>query len=141
MTQKTYSPRAVDIKRGWHLVDLKDKILGRAATQIAVWLIGKDKPYYMPNLDCGDYVVVTNADKVRVTGKKRKEKIYFSHSGYPGGFKQIRFDTLLKKDPSRVIELAVRGMLPKNKLRDRRLRRLKVFTDAAHPYADKFKEK
>jgi large subunit ribosomal protein L13 len=138
MNQKTYSPKAKDIKRNWHYIDLKSQVLGRAATKIASLLIGKDKPYFVPHLDCGDYVVAVNADKISVTGKKRKQKMYYRHSGYPGGFKQIPFERMMAKDSRKVIELAVRGMLPKNKLRDRRMRRLKVFLNEKHPYDDKF---
>ena len=141
MNQKTYSPKASEIKRHWRSIDLNDQVLGRAATEIAVLLIGKEKPYFVPHLDCGDYVVAINAGKVKVTGKKRKQKIYYRHSGYPGGLKQIPFERMMEKDPAKVIELAVRGMLPKNKLRDRRMRRLKVFADDKHPYEDKFKVK
>ncbi|MCH7952063.1 50S ribosomal protein L13 [Patescibacteria group bacterium] len=141
MNQKTYSPKASEIEHHWRSIDLNDQILGRAATEIAVLLIGKGKPYFVPHLDCGDYVVAINAGKIKVTGKKRKQKIYYRHSGYPGGFKQIPFERMMEKDPAKVIELAVRGMLPKNKLRDRRMRRLKVFADDKHPYEDKFREK
>lgn len=140
MTQKTYSPRASEIKRNWRYIDLNNKILGRAATQIAIWLIGKNKPYYVPHLDCGDYVVVVNAEKFKVTGRKKKQKMYYRHSGFPGGFKQIPLERMMAKDSRKVIELAVRGMLPKNKLRDRRMRRLKVFVDEKHPYENVLKD-
>ena len=134
----TYSTKPVDIKRQWHLVDLAGKILGRQATQIAQWLIGKHKIYYAPHLDCGDYVVAINADKVRLTGKKEQQKKYYRHSGYPGGFKEIPFLKQREKDSRKLVEWAVAKMLPKNKLRKRRLRRLKVFTGSNHPYQDKF---
>ena len=124
-----------DIPRRWHLIDLQDKILGRVSAQIAVMLIGKNKPNYQPNFDLGDYVVAINAAKIKVTGKKLIDKIYSSHSGYPGGLRQINLGDLLKKDPRKVIEKAVNGMLPKNKLQTPRLRRLKVFSGAEHPYA------
>lgn len=140
MNQKTYSPKAKEIKRSWHYIDLKDQVLGRAATRIAAWLIGKNKPYYASHLDCGDYVVAINAEKINVTGKKRKQKMYYRHSGYPGGFKQIPFERMMSKDARKVVELAVRGMLPKNKLRDRSMRRLKIFTDEKHPYENVLKE-
>lgn len=139
MNDKTKSTKASEIERSWHLVDLRDQILGRSATQIASLLIGKGKPYYVPHLDCGDYVVAINAAKVRVSGKKYNQKRYYRHSGYPGGFRTITFAQLMEKDPTRVVGLAVRGMLPKNKLRDQRLFRLKVFPDDQHPYADKLK--
>lgn len=138
---KTSRTKKKDIKRKWHLIDLKDKILGRVATQIATLLQGKDKVYYTPHLDCGDNVVCLNSDKVEVSGKKRKDKIYYRHSGYPGGLKSISFQEQLEKDSRKIIELAVKNMLPKNKLRQPRLRRLKVFKDDQHPFKDKFKEK
>lgn len=128
------------IKRGWHLVDVKDRVLGRLASQIAEFLMGKRKPYFVPYLDCGDYVVVINAAKVIVTGKKEKEKKYYRYSGYPGGLKIIPLTKLRQEHPERIIEFAVRNMLPKNKLRDLRMRRLKVFAGPDHPYKDKFLE-
>ena len=137
MFQLTYSPKAKEIKRTWHFVDYTDQVLGRTATKIASLLIGKGKPYFTPHLDCGDYVVVVNAEKVKVTGKKSKQKIYYRHSGYPGGFKQIPFERQMEKDPRKVIELAVKGMLPKNKLRAVRMHRLKVFVGDKHPYQEK----
>lgn len=140
MNQRTYSPKVKEIKRNWHCINLADQILGRTATKIATWLIGKDKPYFTPHLDCGDYVVAINAEKINVTGKKRKQKIYYRHSGYPGGFKEIPFERMMAKDSRKVIELAVRGMLPKNKLRDRRMRRLKVFAGEKHPYENLLKK-
>lgn len=138
MKAKTHSTKQSEIKRNWHLIDLKNEILGRSASQIAVLLIGKNKPYYTPHLDCGDYVVAVNAKKVKVTGKKQKQKMYYHHSGYPGGFKKMTFEQIMKKDPRKVIELAVKGMLPKNKLRDRRMQRIKIFEHDKHPYEDKF---
>jgi large subunit ribosomal protein L13 len=124
-----------DIPRRWHLIDLQDQILGRVSARMAVILIGKNKPNYLPNFDLGDYIVAINAAKIKVTGKKLTDKVYASHSGYPGGLKQINLGDLLKKDPRKVIEKAVKGMLPKNKLQTPRLRRLKVFSGAEHPYA------
>lgn len=137
MKSKTYSTKLNEIKRDWHLVNLDEKILGRSASTIASILIGKNKPYYVPHLDCGDYVVAINAEKIKVSGKKMKKKMYYRHSGYPGGFKQYSFNQMLEKDPKKIIELAVKGMLPKNKLRDPRMRRLKVFEGRDHPYQDK----
>ncbi|OGY18826.1 MAG: 50S ribosomal protein L13 [Candidatus Chisholmbacteria bacterium RIFCSPHIGHO2_12_FULL_49_9] len=134
MNQKTYITKASDIKRDWHLVDLAQQVLGREASRIAQLLIGKEKPYFTPNLDCGDYVIVINAGKIRVTGKKMKQKLYSHHSGYPGGFRQFTLEEMMKRDTKRVIELAVRNMLPKNKLRDQRMKRLKIFIDNKHPY-------
>lgn len=137
--KKTKVTKASKIKREWHLIDVKGKMLGRAGTKIAKLLIGKDKIYYAPNLDCGDYVVVINAAFVEISGRKRKQKLYRRHSGYPGGFRELTFAQLMKRDPRKVIRQAVGGMLPKNKLRDRRLARLKIFVDEKHPYGDKFK--
>lgn len=121
--------------RKWHLIDLENQILGRISVQIATLLIGKNKPTYKANLDEGDFVVAINASKIKVTGKKMSDKKYYSHSGYPGGLKEISLEELLKKDPRKVIEKAVKGMLPKNKLQNPRLRRLKVYSGAEHPYA------
>ena len=137
---RTYSTKQKDIKRQWHLVDLKGRILGRVATQIAQLLQGKDKVYYTPHLDCGDWVVAINAAKIKVTGKKIKEKIYYRHSGYPGGLKAVTFEQQMAKDPRKIIEWAVKNMLPKNKLREGRMRRLKVFAGSEHKYEDKFKK-
>lgn len=139
--KKTKSVKAKEIKRVWHLVDAQGKILGRLATQISGILIGKNKTNYSPNLDCGDYVVLVNAAGVEVSGRKRKQKLYRRHSGYPGGFREITFEKQMERDPKKIIRYAVSGMLPKNKLRDRRLSRLKIFVDGKHPYEDKFKEK
>ncbi len=138
--KKTKVTKGSEIKREWHLVDAKGKMLGREATQIAKLLMGKDKVYYQPNLDCGDYVVVINAEGIEISGRKRKQKLYYRHSGYPGGFKELTFAQMMKRDPRKVIRYAVSGMLPKNKLRDRRLARLKVFVNNKHPYQDKFKQ-
>jgi large subunit ribosomal protein L13 len=124
-----------NITRKWHLIDLDGQILGRVSAEISTILIGKNKPTYQPNIDEGDFVVAINAAKIKVTGKKLADKSYYSHSGYPGGLKEITLLELLKKDPRKVIERSVKGMLPKNKLQDPRLRRLKVFTDSEHPYA------
>ena len=135
----THATTAKEIKRDWHLVDAKGAILGRLATGIATKLIGKHKVYFAPNLDCGDYVVVVNSDAVAVTGRKLMQKIYHRHSNYPGGHKEITLAEQLKKDSRRVIELAVSRMLPKNKLREPRLNRLKVFPSSEHIYQDKFK--
>ncbi|MBN1262944.1 MAG: 50S ribosomal protein L13 [Candidatus Pacebacteria bacterium] len=137
--KKTYSPRLTDIKRNWHLIDLKDKVLGRVATQIAQLLMGKNKPYFASHLDCGDWVVAANAGQIKVTGGKKAKKMYYRHSGFPGGFKEISLARQLQKDSRQVIRKAVAGMLPKNKLRQKRLARLKVFVDEKHPYEDKFK--
>lgn len=132
---KTTVIKASDIKRAWILVDLKGQVLGRAATEIAQILMGKGKAASSPNLDCGDYVICINAKFVEVTRNKAQDKLYQHHSMYPGGFKETNFADLMEKDPRKVIEHAVRGMLPKNKLRAERLKRLKVFVDDNHPYA------
>ena len=137
---KTYTPKIKDIKRSWHLVDLSGQVLGRAASKIAQILQGKHKVYYTPHLDCGDFVVAVNSDKIKVTGKKLKEKTYFRHSGYPGGLKAVTLEQQMAKDSRKIIEWAVKNMLPKNKLRQPRLRRLKVFAGDNHPYKDKFKQ-
>ncbi|MEM3063620.1 MAG: 50S ribosomal protein L13 [Nitrososphaerota archaeon] len=128
-----------EIKRDWHLIDAKGKILGRLATQIATLLQGKNKPYYVPYLDCGDYVVVINAAKVEVSGDKKESKIYYSHSGYPGGLKKITFEQLQSKKPEEIIRKAVWGMIPKTKLGRKMIKKLYVFANSNHPYHDKFK--
>lgn len=137
--KKTRVTKASEIKRTWHLIDAKGKILGRLASQIAKILMGKDKPYFSPNLDCGDYIVVINAAEIEVSGRKRKQKLYRRHSGYPGGFKEIIFEKQMELDPRKIIQHAVSGMLPENKLKDKRLVRLKIFVDDKHPYQEKFK--
>lgn len=134
----TPATKAADIKRDWHHVDVKDQILGRVASHIAQLLMGKSKPYFVRNLDCGDYVVVTNAALVAVTGKKEEEKAYNRHSMYPGGFRSETLKELRGRRPEDVIVHAVRGMLPQNKLRDKMLTRLFVFAGAEHDYKDKF---
>jgi large subunit ribosomal protein L13 len=133
----TFNTTPKDIKREWKLVDAKGQVLGRLATQIAKLLQGKHKTYYVSHLDCGDYVVVTNSDKVKVTGKKAEKKEYYTHSNYPGGFKVTHFATQMQKDSRRIIIHAVSRMLPKNKLRAERLKRLKVFKTEKQPYAIK----
>jgi large subunit ribosomal protein L13 len=136
---KTKAPKPAEIKRQWHLVDVNGQVLGRIATQIAEKLIGKDKTNYAANIDCGDYVVVINAENIKVTGRKENQKMYYSHSNYPGGFKALTFKQVMDKDPRKIIEHAVKNMLPKNKLQSPRLKRLKIFADANHIYQDKFK--
>lgn len=135
---KTKPTKYSDIKREWHLVDVKGKILGRIASDIAQKLIGKDKPYFVPNLDCGDFVVVVNAKEIEVSGNKAKDKTYMRYSGYPAGLKIKNFSEVLLENPSRIIEEAVAGMLPKNKLRDLMLKRLFVFKDDKHTFSSKF---
>jgi len=129
-----------DIKRLWHLFDAKGKILGRISSEIAQILIGKSKPYFVNNLDCGDYVVVINASEVKTTGRKETQKKYSRHSGYPGGYREEALMELRKRNPVDIIRFAVSGMLPQNKLQDRMLTRLYIFKGAEHPYAAKFKK-
>ena len=131
-------PKESEIKRSWHLVDIEGRVLGRAASGVALLLMGKDKPFFVPHLDCGDYVVIINASKVAVTGRKLTRKVYRHHTGYPGGFREKTLAERLKGDSRVVIMAAVAGMFPKNKLRRNRLRRLKVFSGSKHPYSDKF---
>lgn len=131
---KTYTARAEDIEREWFLVDAEDKTLGRLASEIAKVLRGKHKPIYTPHLDCGDYVIVINADKVRVTGRKLDQKMYYRHSGYPGGLKSISLRNQLQKHPERVLQAAVRGMLPKNRLGRKMFKKLKVYASDSHPH-------
>jgi len=140
MTFKTRVTKAKEIKREWHLINAQDQILGRMAVEIAALLMGKNKPSFVPYLDGGDYVVVINAAKVKVSGRKAENKLYYRHSGYPGGFKKVTFAQQMAKDPTQIIRHAVERMLPKNKLRDQRLARLKVFIDEKHNYEDKFKK-
>lgn len=136
---KTYQPKAKEVTRNWKLVDAKDQVLGRVATQIAMTLMGKDKATYSPHMDNGDYVVVINAKNVKVTGNKALQKTYKRHSGYPGGYREVSFAKMIDEKPERVIEYAVWGMLPGNRLRDKRMARLKVFAGEATKYQDKIK--
>ena len=131
---RTYSTRASDVEHQWHVVDASGKTLGRLASQIATLLMGKHKAIYVPYLDTGDYVIVLNAAKVRVTGKKAKQKVYYRHSGYPGGIKAITFEKMLAAHPTRVIEHAVRGMLPRNRLGRAMFKKLKVYAGDSHPH-------
>jgi len=131
---KTYSAKPHEVDQKWLLVDAEGQTLGRMATAIATRLRGKHKPEYTPHIDTGDFVVVINADKVRVTGNKAKDKIYHSHSGFPGGLKSISFEKLLEKAPERVIKQAVKGMLPRNSLGRAMFKKLKVYAGAEHPH-------
>lgn len=135
----TYSPKAKEITRAWHEFDLKDKVLGRVAGEIAHFLMGKGKPYFAYHLDCGDFVVVKNAKLVKVTGKKSDQKKYYSHSGYPQGFKTETYEKLMATKPTNIIYEAVKGMLPQNKLRASMLKRLYIYPSEEHPYKEKFK--
>ncbi len=132
---KTFLPQINELERAWYVVDADDQILGRMATRIASFLMGKEKPIYTDFLDTGDFVVVVNIDKVKLSGKKWDDKFYYSHSGYPGGIKQISASKLMDKHPDRVIKHAVKGMLPKNKLGKQMLKRLKVYTGPEHPHS------
>ncbi|NOZ28005.1 MAG: 50S ribosomal protein L13 [Chloroflexi bacterium] len=131
---KTYSAKPNEIEREWYVVDATGKTLGRLASEIAKILRGKHKPIYTPHVDCGDFVIVVNADKIRVTGRKLDQKIYYRHSGYPGGLKSIPLRDQLARHPERVIQLAVRGMLPKNRLGRRMIKKLKVYASPEHPH-------
>ena len=139
MKPKTTVTKGNIIHRQWHIIDLQDQVLGRVSVKIANLLQGKDKVDYSPNRDAGDYVIAINAKNIRVTGKKMTDKIYYHHTGYAGHLRELTLEQLLKKDPRLVIAHGVKGMLPKNKLRDRRMTRLKIFIDAAHTYNDKIK--
>ncbi len=132
---KTYSARQGEVARNWLLVDAKGQTLGRMASAIAARLRGKHKAEFTPHVDTGDFVVVINADKVRVTGRKASDKLYHSHSGYPGGLKSVSFEQLLEKSPERVVRLAVRGMMPRNRLSRIMLKKLKVYAGGEHPHA------
>ena len=131
---KTFSAKKEDIQRKWFLVDADGKILGRLASEVAKILRGKHKPIYTPHVDTGDHVIVINAGKIQLTGNKRREKFYAWHSGYPGGFKSILAEKLLAQKPQRVIEIAVKGMLPKNKLGRAMFKKMKVYARADHPH-------
>jgi large subunit ribosomal protein L13 len=131
---KTYSIKASDIKRQWHVIDASGKVLGKLATQAAGLLMGKHKPVFSRNLDTGDFVVIINASKIRLTGNKAEQKLYYRHSGYPGGFKSINLEGMLEANPNRVIEHAVKGMLPHNRLGAQMIKKLKVYAGESHPH-------
>jgi large subunit ribosomal protein L13 len=131
---KTYSAKAETVERDWFLIDADGKTLGRLATEVARRLRGKHKAVYTPHVDTGDYIVVINAEKVKVTGNKAKDKMYYNHSGYMGGLKEINFEDLIQKAPERVIETAVKGMLPKNPLGRAMYRKLKVYAGKEHKH-------
>ena len=133
-TVKTYTVKPGEIKRQWRLVDAEGKTLGRLASRIAAILKGKHKPIYTPHADVGDYVIVINADKIHVTGRKMLQKMYHRHSGYPGGLKSINLRDLLQRHPTRAVEYAVKGMLPKNRLGRRMFKKLKVYAGSDHPH-------
>jgi len=131
---KTFVPKKEDIEKKWWLVNAEGKILGRLATEVAILLRGKRKPEFANYLDCGDYVIIINAEKIKVTGKKEEQKKYYSHSGYPGGLKEIVFEELLEKKPEEVLRRAIRGMIPKNKLGRAVYKKLKVYRGPDHPH-------
>jgi large subunit ribosomal protein L13 len=132
---KTYSANPASVERNWYVVDAKGQTLGRMASAIALRLRGKHKPEFTPHVDTGDFIVVVNAAEVRVTGNKAKDKIYHHHTGYPGGLKSISFEKLIQKSPEKAVELAVKGMLPKNPLGRAMARKLKVYAGGEHPHA------
>jgi large subunit ribosomal protein L13 len=132
---RTYSPKPGEIERQWHVIDASDVVLGRLASHAATLLRGKHKPTFAPHVDTGDFVIIVNAGKVALTGNKRQTKIAYRHSGYPGGLKQVRYSDLLDTRPDRAIELAVKGMLPHNKLGRQLIKKLKVYAGAEHPHA------
>ena len=131
---KTYMPKAEDIDRKWYVVDAEGQVLGRLATEIASILRGKNKPEFTPHMDMGDFVVVVNADKLILTGKKEQQKIYRRHTGYPGGLREVPYERMMEKHPERVLEKAVRGMLPKNTLGRAMFRKLKVYAGPDHEH-------
>ena len=131
---KTYTARPADIEREWHVVDAADKTLGRLSTQIARLLMGKHKPTFTPSQDTGDFVVVINAEQVRVTGKKAQQKVYYRHSGYPGGLKSITLEKMMQQFPTRAIQYAVNGMIPHTRLGRQMKKRLKVYAGETHPH-------
>lgn len=131
---KTYSVKVSEIEREWHVIDASDKILGRLATGVAKLLMGKHKPMFCRNLDVGDFVVVLNAEKVRVSGDKARQKVYYRHSGYPGGLKSVTFEKLMQTHPTRAVEYAVKGMLPHNRLGASMIKKLKVYVGDKHPH-------
>ncbi len=131
---RTFTAKTAEIEREWYVVDAEGQTLGRLASRIAPIIKGKHKPIYTPHLDCGDYVIIINADKVRVTGQKMEQKFYYRHSGYPGGIKSISLRDQLARYPERVLQSAVKGMLPKNKLGRRMIKKLKVYAGDSHPH-------
>lgn len=135
------STKAKDIKREWHLIDVDGKTLGRISTEIANLLMGKGKPYFVRNMDCGDFVVVINSKKIKVTGTKELNKLYRRHSGYPGGFREETLGEMRNRNANDIIKHAVKGMLPQNRLRDQMLGRLKLNEGTDHEYAEKFGKK
>lgn len=132
---KTFSAKPLETTRKWYVIDAEGATLGRVAVAAANILRGKNKPQYTPNVDTGDFVIIINADKITVSGKKETDKLYRSHSGFPGGFKEISFKAMMEKTPTRAIEKAIKGMLPHNTLGDEQFQKLKVYAGAEHPHA------
>ncbi|GAA3761540.1 50S ribosomal protein L13 [Salinactinospora qingdaonensis] len=131
---RTYSPKPNDVQRQWHVIDASDVVLGRLASHVATLLRGKHKPYYAPHIDTGDFVIVINAGKVALTGRKLEQKRAYRHSGYPGGLRSVAYGELIAKNPERAIEKAVKGMLPKNSLGRKMVKKLKVYAGPEHPH-------
>ncbi len=131
---RTYTPKAAEVEKRWHVIDATDVVLGRLASQAAILLRGKHKPTFAPHVDTGDFVVIVNADKVALTGSKREQKKAYRHSGYPGGLRAVSYTELLEKNPERAVEKAIRGMLPKNTLGRAQLSKLKVYRGPEHPH-------
>ncbi|MDI6764120.1 MAG: 50S ribosomal protein L13 [Thermodesulfobacteriota bacterium] len=131
---KTYQAKKEEVEHQWYLVDAEGKVLGRLATELAKILRGKNKPIYTPHVDTGDFVIVVNAGKVALTGKKMKDKIYYHHTGYPGGIREMTAEKLLAKKPTEMIRIAVKGMLPKNSLGRQMIQKLKIYAGAKHPH-------
>ncbi|MAV83911.1 MAG: 50S ribosomal protein L13 [Gammaproteobacteria bacterium] len=131
---KTTALRSQDIEQKWYLIDCSEKTLGRLSVRVANILRGKTKPEYTPNADVGDFVILINAKNIKVTGSKTDDKVYYSHSGYPGGIKQINFKNLLEKDPEKVLRNSIKGMLPKNRLNRQIIKKLKIYADEIHPH-------
>ncbi len=131
---RTYSPKPGDVQRQWHVIDATDVVLGRLASHTATLLRGKHKPIYAPHVDTGDFVIIVNADKVALTGNKRQQKVVYRHSGYPGGLRSTSYEQLLEKNPRRVVEKAIKGMLPSGSLGRQMLSKLKVYAGPEHPH-------
>lgn len=132
---RTFTPKPGDVERSWHVIDATDVVLGRLASQVAQLLRGKHKPVFAPHVDAGDFVIIINAEKVALTGNKREAKLAYRHSGYPGGLRSTPYSELLEKNPERAVEKAIRGMLPKNKLADQQIKKLKIYSGSEHPHA------
>ncbi|MBU1152074.1 50S ribosomal protein L13 [Patescibacteria group bacterium] len=131
---KTHTPKAEEIERNWYLIDAKDKVLGKIATVVADKLRGKDRPTFTPHMDCGDYIIIINADKIQMTGGKMNKKMYARHSGYPSGYREETAAKLMERKPTKVLELAISGMLPKNKLRSVFMKKLHLYAGEEHPH-------